>query len=96
MSFTLKTTFTKPADKSWWYDIDLPAHTRYANFVASFPGVVSAINGAQDANTNNSTVVFESKERFDAFVTACQTNSDWLARKSYMEVNGITASFTHL
>lgn len=96
MAYTLITEATKPANVQWWNQVDSAGATRYAAFVTAFSGVLSA-TGAQneaDANKWNSTVVFQNKAAYDAFVAACKTNADWAARKAYNDSNSIISTFT--
>lgn len=90
------TEATKPANVQWWNQVDSAGATRYATFVSTFPGVLSVVGGANEADENkwNSTVVFQNKAVYDAFVAACKTNSDWAARKAYNDANSVVSKFT--
>lgn len=96
MAYTMNTRSVKQAGKQWWNEVDPTGAQRYATFVQSSAGFVSATGGvtAGDPNVWESSITFETKAQFDAFVAACKTNADWMARDAYKSENGQTSTFT--
>lgn len=96
MAYTMNTRSVKQAGKQWWNEVDPTGAQRYATFVQSSAGYVSATGGVSNTDPNvwESSITFESKAQFDAFVAACQTNADWVARKTFIQENGQTSTYT--
>lgn len=95
MAYTMTTVAVKPANVQWWNQVDAAGANRYANFVRTFPGVTSYTGGADGSDKWRTAIVFTNQAAYDAFVGACATNADWVARKAYNEANNILATFTY-
>ena len=92
----MTTVTTKPADKQWWNEVNPDSATRYGNFCSSYPGVVSVQAGLSQTDPNKweSVIVFESQAKCQEFANACKTNTDFTARKTYLNANGFNVAFT--
>jgi hypothetical protein len=83
MSYTVKTTMTKPAGTAWFSQANPEANTRLNNWVKARSGVISATSVDVDANTIDHFLTCDTKASYDALVAAQATNADYQAKQAY-------------
>ncbi len=92
MSYVVKTTNTKPVGVQWFGQAHSEAKLRLNQWVLAQPGVLSAINGITDPNTQTAITVFEDEAAYQNFLAAKQNNADAQALAAYALANNFTTT----
>lgn len=89
MSYIVLFTTTKEASTPWFHDIDPDTVNAINQFIKTQPGFVS-VRKTTDSDTRIVKVyTFDTKENYDAFIAAFDTNTSQMARQAYNDANNI-------
>lgn len=93
MSYTVETTFTKPADKKWFAQMHPGLARRFARADrAKAVGLENRSVNKIDDNTFVVTSVWASEEDYQAFLTKRTASAPDSLRNTYGQANGITVT----
>ena len=93
MSYKVQVTSVKPANVSWFNEVNPTSFESYKIWVTDLGGVISQTETRPDVNTIIRTYEFENEATYNAYVTAHNTNADNQLRQTYNNNNGISISF---
>lgn len=89
--YLVETTVTNPNGIES-YQYDSAAQKKINDFLKSLNLIKKVVRQKVDNNTMKIFTAFESEAAYQSFMTACRSNTDWLARKSTVASQGISVT----